>query len=243
MTCANALATKPFGAIDTPTQGGVASGSSFVNFGWALTPQPKLIPLDGSTVTVWVDGTPLGPVDYNHERVDIETLFPGFQNTAGSNGGVGFRILDTTTLTNGLHTIAWTVVDDQGAVEGIGSRFFTVSNGAGALTGGGACVDCRCADAEAIATAPLDAAVLVGRRGWDLSAPQQAFAAGASGRIVIRSEEVSRIELALGESAGARYTGYLRTSEGLAPLPIGSQLDATTGVFTWAPGVGFVGRV
>ncbi len=183
--------------------------------------------------------TPLGPVDYNHERVDIETLFPGFQNTAGSNGGVGFRILDTTTMTNGLHTIAWTVVDDQGAVEGIGSRFFTVSNGAGALPAAERALPV--ADAEAIATAPLDAAVLVGRRGWDLSAPQQAFAAGASGRIVIRSEEVSRIELVLGEPAGARYTGYLRTSEGLARLPIGSQLGATTGVFTWAPGVGFVG--
>ena len=41
ITCANASATKPFGAIDTPTQGGTASGASFVNFGWALTPQPK----------------------------------------------------------------------------------------------------------------------------------------------------------------------------------------------------------
>ena len=27
----------------------------------------------------------------------------------------------------------------------------------------------------------------------------------------------------------------------MAPLPIGSHLDQTTGVFTWAPGVGFVG--
>ena len=134
LTCANASATKPFGAIDTPTQGGLASGSASVNFGWALTPQPKLIPLDGSTITVWVDGTPVGPVDYNHERADIETLFPGFQNTAGPNGAVGFRVLDTTTLANGVHTIAWVVVDDEGAAEGIGSRYFTVSNGAGALT-------------------------------------------------------------------------------------------------------------
>jgi hypothetical protein len=33
----------------------------------------------------------------------------------------------------------------------------------------------------------------------------------------------------------------LRTHEGLTALPIGSRLDASTGVFTWAPGVGFVG--
>ena len=56
---------------------------------------------------------------------------------------------------------------------------------------------------------------------------------------MIRSEEVSRVELQLG-TRGA-HAGYLRTSEGLAPLPVGSRLDADTGVFTWAPGVGFVG--
>jgi uncharacterized delta-60 repeat protein len=246
LTCANASATKPFGAIDTPTQGGVASGSSFVNFGWALTPQPKLIPLDGSTMSVLVDGTAIGTVDYNHERADIETLFPGYQNTVGSNGAVGFRVIDTTTLTNGLHTISWTVVDDQGGIEGIGSRYFTVSNGAGAVTAveGAASSAARPPDAAAVRAidgVPQDTAALVGRRGWDPSAPRQPFAAGSSGRIVIRSEEVSRVELTLAEAAGARYTGYLRTSDGLAPLPIGSHLDATTGVFTWAPGVGFVG--
>ena len=134
MTCANASATRPFGAIDTPTQGGTALGPSFVNFGWALTPQPKVIPIDGSTISVLVDGNPIGTVDYNHERADIETLFPGFQNTAGPNGAVAFRMIDTTRLTNGLHTISWTVSDSQGAIEGIGSRYFAVSNGAGALT-------------------------------------------------------------------------------------------------------------
>ena len=49
---------------------------------------------------------------------------------------------------------------------------------------------------------------------------------------------MSRIELQLGPG---RYEGFLRTSEGLSALPIGSRLDADTGVFTWAPGVGFVG--
>jgi hypothetical protein len=60
MTCANASATLPFGAIDTPAQGGVASGTAFVNFGWALTPQPKSIPVSGSTITVLVDGVAVG---------------------------------------------------------------------------------------------------------------------------------------------------------------------------------------
>ena len=222
MTCANASATKPFGAIDTPTQGGVASGAGFVNFGWALTPQPKFIPLDGSTITVWVDGTPVGPVDYNHERVGHRDAVPRLpEHCRARTARSGSAMLDTTTLPNGVHTIAWTVVDDQGAVEGIGSRFFTVSNGAGALT---AVVDgaaSRVARALmprrfiAVERAPLDRRTVVGRRGWDLAAPAVTFAAGASGRVVIRSEEVSRVELALGEADGARYTGYLRTSEAI----------------------------
>ena len=225
-----------------------------MNFGWALTPQPKLIPLDGSTISVLVDGASLGTVDYNHERADIEALFPGFQNTAGTNGAVGFRVIDTTTLTNGLHTISWVVIDNQGVADGVGSRFFTVSNGVGApvtaaptaeaQTSGGSKrvqevqkVQRVQSDAH-IETLPLDRRALSGRRGWDLAAPLRRFTSSASGRTVIRSEEVSRIELQLGPG---RYEGYLRTSEGLSALPIGSRLDADTGEFTWAPGVGFVG--
>jgi hypothetical protein len=244
MTCDNASATKPFGAIDTPTQGGTASGAAFINFGWALTPQPKIIPVNGSTITVMVDGTPLGPVDYNHERADIEALFPGFQNTAGVNGAVGFRVIDTTTLTNGLHTISWTVTDNQGMTEGIGSRFFTVSNGVGAVTAAAesATSSRRAAIAPDIATAPQDDTPVLVRRGWDLEGPWRWYGVGGAGRAVIRGEEIDRFELVLGKHSGAYYTGHMRAGEALAPLPVGSQLDASTGAFTWAPGVGFVGR-
>ena len=38
-------------------------------------------------------------------------------------------MLDTTTLSNGLHTIAWVVTDSAGQTSGIGSRFFRVQNG------------------------------------------------------------------------------------------------------------------
>jgi hypothetical protein len=155
--------------------------------------------------------------------------------------------LNTLAYANGLHTIHWVVIDNLGVSEGIGSRYFTVSNGADSLTAaadGAAPSAAHVLDpatVRALAATPLDRAGIVGRRGWDPSAPPQTFAAGASGRIVIRSEETGRVELALGDGAGARYTGYLRTSEGLGRLPIGSQLDQATGVFTWAPGVGFVG--
>jgi hypothetical protein len=128
-TCDNAHATLPFGTIDTPGQGATASGSAYVNFAWALTPQPKSIPIDGSTILVWVDGLPLGHPAYNSYRSDIATLFPGYAN---SNGAIGHFFLDTTSYSNGIHNIAWSVSDSAGATSGIGSRFFMIMN-----TGGG----------------------------------------------------------------------------------------------------------
>ncbi|MCP5050985.1 MAG: hypothetical protein GY940_27725, partial [bacterium] len=65
ITCDNANALKPFGAIDTPDQGGTASGDSFVNWGWALTPQPNSISTNGSTIDVFVNGVNLGHPTYN----------------------------------------------------------------------------------------------------------------------------------------------------------------------------------
>ena len=131
--CDNANSELPFGTIDTPGQGGVVSGAEYVNFGWALTPQPKYIPYDGSTIWVFVDGVPLGHPVYNNYRVDIATLFPGYAN---SDGAVGYYYLDTTAYENGVHSIAWSVTDSEGKTEGIGSRYFKVFNsGVGSLGG------------------------------------------------------------------------------------------------------------
>ena len=125
ITVDNADSVLPFGTIDTPTQGGTASGTAFVNFGWAVTPQPDLIPLDGSTITVYIDNLPVGHPVYNNYRVDIATLFPGLQN---SGGAVGYFYIDTTKLTNGLHTISWLARDNAGNAAGLGSRYFNVQN-------------------------------------------------------------------------------------------------------------------
>jgi hypothetical protein len=249
LTCDNANATRPFGTIDTPDQGGIASGANYINFGWALTPPGptmpgKIIPIDGSTITVLIDGTPRGTVNYNHERADIEALFPGYRNTDGTNGPVGFRAINTTTLANGLHTISWTVTDNAGLTQGIGSRFFTVSNASGALTptmSAESNARASAAHAEAIRVAAADTAPLRARRGWDPSTPWRAYPASGAGRVVIRGEEVDRFELALDRLQGARLSGHLRVGGELAALPAGSQLDAERGVFTWAPAAGFVG--
>ena len=129
-----------------------------------MTHAGKFIPTAGSTINVLVDGVAIGQVDYNHSRPDIATLFPGLAN---SDGAIGFRVLDTTTLTNTLHTISWTVSDSAGAVEGIGSRFFAVSNGVSAVTAAPG-VDRSVGAAARVATAPLEERPIRGRRGWDL---------------------------------------------------------------------------
>jgi len=131
ITCDNANAVKPFGTIDTPGQGGEASGSAYVNFGWALTPQPSYIPEDGSTIWVYIDSVPVGHPVYNNYREDIATLFPGYTNSAGA---VGFYYIDTTTYDDGVHTIAWSVADSGANTEGIGSRYFSIFNTGSAAT-------------------------------------------------------------------------------------------------------------
>lgn len=126
---ANSIAALPFGAIDTPGQGDSVSGV-ITNWGWALTPQTASIATDGSTIDVVIDGVVVGHPTFGLNRPDIAALFPGYANT---NSAVGYFTIDTTTLTNGVHTIAWVVRDNIGRAQGIGSRYFTVENGLASL--------------------------------------------------------------------------------------------------------------
>ena len=125
ITIDNRSAVKPFGAIDMPAQGGSAFGTKYRTQGWALTPPPNKIPEDGSTINVYVDGKYLGHAMYNIYRADIAALFPGYAN---SNGAMAYFDFDTTSFPNGVHTIHWTVTDDAGNTDGIGSRYFTIEN-------------------------------------------------------------------------------------------------------------------
>jgi uncharacterized protein (TIGR03437 family) len=124
-TADNAQGVLPFGTIDTPITGATVSGT-IVNFGWVVTPNPaNVVPKDGSTIWVFIDNVRVGHPVYNNYRADIATLFPGLQN---SNGAVGYYYIDTTTLNNGLHTIAWVATDSAGNAQGLGSRYFLVQN-------------------------------------------------------------------------------------------------------------------
>jgi C1A family cysteine protease len=128
--CDNANAVKPFGAIDTPSPGGSASGKEFKNYGWVITPLPNTIPKNGKTIDVVVDGVKIGHPYYNMYREDIANFFPGFNN---SGGAAGYYNLDTTEYDNGIHTIQWIVEDNANNIDGIGSRFFSVDNGGNRL--------------------------------------------------------------------------------------------------------------
>jgi hypothetical protein len=244
----NASATVPFGAIDTPGQGTTASGSAFVNFGWALTPQPKMIPIDGSTIHVLIDGVDVGTVTaYNLFRSDVSTLFPGLKN---SSGPVGYRVIDTTALSEGLHTIAWLATDDGGQTTGIGSRFFRVSNSAWqaavranlAVTPP-AVTDSELAHADATTTVPARVdGVHLGRKAESLaSLPARSDAART---IAISNLQGLKLSL-VGQGSSpdtclATYAGYLLVNGELGPLPVGSSLDPA-GTFYWHPGPAFFG--
>ena len=262
----NLHATRPFGALATPQQGATVSGSAYLSQGWALTPQPAQIPTDGSTIRVFIDGALQGTVAYNNLRADVQTLFPGYANSAGAGG---YRVLDTTALSTGLHTIAWSVRDSLGRADGVGSRYFTVLNESAPARPAGQPAE-PAQPAESLAPSsepPLRPAVeqpqpaeLVTQPA-KLQArpaeqqPQPAKLTNRPHQAMVRTgwdldaplselgplsvEELDRIEINL---PAGDWTAYERVAGERNTPPVGSRLDSATGQFTWQLGPGFLGR-
>jgi hypothetical protein len=251
--CDNANAVKPFGAIDTPAQGGTASGSNFINWGWVLTPRPDKIPTNGSTINVWVDGVNIGHPVYNNYRADIAGLFPGYAN---SDGAVGYLYLDTTSYENGVHTIQWTATDTGGNTDGIGSRYFTIQNseertaqGAGGIEGRG----------DSLWSPGFHGTPVKIIKGYNRNVEPQSVYPDESGDITIEIEELERLEIHFHDSGtgieeqiknnstfniqnSKLCAGYLQVGSMLRRLPIGSTFDIKAGTFSWQPGPGFSGE-
>ena len=244
----NANAVKPFGTIDTPLQGGTASGSGYINFAWALTPPPNMIPIDGSTMWVWVDGYPMGHPVYNRSREDIAVLFPGYSNANGAGGH--FR-LDTTQFEDGIHTIAWSATDDAGNTDGIGSRYFSIRNLNSSQ---------QASNSQATGTRippylpgiPLDNPGPVRViKGYHSQQARYIYLA-SDGVHHISINELERIKINLDNggdnSPGGlqglqeEWSGYCLMGNQMGHLPIGSFLDSKKGIFYWQPGPGFVGE-
>jgi len=224
IVCDNSHAVKPFGTIDTPAQGGTVSGNPVINFGWVLTPMPKTVPKDGSTIEVYVDSVKVGnlataPNVYNQYRVDVSTNFPGFNNTGGPGAGgpVGAFFLDTTKLTNGVHTIYWIATDDAGAADGIGSRYFNVVNMGASPNNSSHCEplgvaisphvfslspreersDAAIPTMESLSNLPLSFAPFSVKRGFNLAALPETIIPDDFGFFHIEMREVERIEIDL----------------------------------------------
>ncbi|MCX6545572.1 MAG: hypothetical protein NTV05_14320 [Acidobacteria bacterium] len=239
ITVDNAHATKPFGAIDTPGYGATVSGA-FYGFGWALTPnRASSCSVANGSVLMGIDSGPAVPVTYLGARSDIAAAFPGFTDSSHAGGSVW---IDTTTLSDGVHLIGWLVTDGCGGQDGIGSRFFTVSNGAGAARaalGAPAAAARRSAPAAvAVAAAAVSAeppSVKISGGAWQPVVP------AGDGPSVIEVRQGGAIELRL-PSAGGGYTGHQDIRGERRHLPLGSSLDAETGVFSWQPGPGFLGN-
>ena len=198
ITCDNANATAPFGAIDTPIQGGTVSGN-VTNFGWVLARNPRRAdPPGGGTVRVVVNGAflPQVPSGWN-SRADLTALFPAAQYP-GIGTALGVAAFDSTSLANGVHTISWVVTDNLGAASGIGSRYFTVSNGASVT------LDPQSFRLKAEATRNLEGnswlppsgGRITGRRGFNIDTPLRQLAV-AGGRATVQAEELDRIEMRL----------------------------------------------
>jgi len=232
VTVDNANAVKPFGAIDTPTQGGGASGTVYRNQGWVLTPRPNAIPTDGSTIEVFVDGVKLGHAFYNFYRSDIAALFPGYANSDGAHAYFEF---DTTKYDDGVHTIMWVAADDAGNADGIGSRYFMVQNAGGARaarkTGG----------SELISEIPVDYSGAVGvMKGFEKDGEPGDLYPDDGGMLRCEVRELERVVFHFGEGKG--LSGFMMVGDRPGPLPLGSTLEVKKGIFYWQLGPGYVGE-
>jgi N-acetylmuramoyl-L-alanine amidase len=107
-----------FGDIEVG-EGPVLVGGTVNIHGWALDLEAI------SVVRVLIDGTFVGNASYGFERPGVTMLYPSFPNSAAP----GFQfLLDTTTLTNGPHSVVIEVQDVIGTRTVIGERHFKVFN-------------------------------------------------------------------------------------------------------------------
>lgn len=254
ITLDNDGAFKPFGAIDSPGQGGTASGASFINWGWVLTPQPNSIPTDGSTINVFVDGQPVGKPTYGLYRKDIANFFPGYNN---SNTASGYFALDTTQFNDGVYTIQWSAMDTGGNSDGIGSRFFTIQNSgtnrtAQRQTGRTHMHTHLFRQASDLDNVPFSRSPVSVKTGYNLDAAPQALQRNSrsDGSFSTAFRQLGRLEIHLTAGNESKsngpgstvYLGYLEADGELRPLPIGSRLDSQNGVFYWHAAPGFYGE-
>jgi hypothetical protein len=242
VTVQNAGSLVPFGSIDTPGQGGSASGT-YPNTGWVLTPGSQNgggVTIPPSGVQVAIDGVFLPGAPGVSARSDISAGFPTFDTSQAGRG----IFIDTTLYANGTHTIGWLVTDSAGKADGVGSRFFKVQNSSLVMTTGSLVNQPQ----SMLAGIDSGAAVRVAT-GFDRKAPLKTVQPDAFGRRRVHINELDRVEVRLasssapsrGGSKSVRYVAYLVANGQLRALPVGSSFDPRNGTLYWQLGAGYVG--
>ncbi len=114
----NSINQAPFGELELPGAFQPMNGV-FPVTGWALD--------DGSIedIEVLVDGLVVGHAVAGIHRPDIGNRFPWHP---GADYAGFIRMLNTTELTNGVHTLAVRLRDDDGATRLVGRRFVQTAN-------------------------------------------------------------------------------------------------------------------
>ncbi|MCU0286563.1 MAG: SBBP repeat-containing protein [Acidobacteria bacterium] len=237
ITIQNSTAVTPFGTIDIPAPGSTASGNKYRFQGWALTPPPNEIPLDG--VRLFIDGVDLGAATYNIFRQDIYDLFLGHKN---HNGALAYYDFNTTVYDNGIHTVWFEAKDDANNTGAIGSRYFNIYNLGSIHSLSQAAYREQYSKAQ-LSDIPVDDLEPVKMiKGVNTNGIPEILYPGENGNTDIEIKEVERIEIHLNaDEANFTYKGYLEVGEQLWPLPIGSTLDTERSIFYWSPGPGFIG--
>lgn len=96
----------------------------------------------------------------------------------------------------------------------------------------------RQAPGAALEQMPPAAGPVLGRNGYDVTAPFFEIAPDAKGARRVHVAPSDRMELSFGTAVAA---GYLIANGEARALPIGSHLDPSSGTFTWVPPVGYFG--
>ncbi len=108
----------PFGELEMPGENQPMNGV-FPMTGWALDDS------EIEKIELLVDGLIVGPVNQGIHRPDIAYRFPSHP---GAEHAGFIRMLNTTELTNGAHTVAIRLTDNEGMVKVIGRRFVQTFN-------------------------------------------------------------------------------------------------------------------
>ena len=103
------------GEMETPRKDVTISGSYPIS-GWFLDPAGV------AAIKVLIDGEVKGEAVYGESRPDISSKFPDYKN---SNAGFRYE-LDTSQLTEGVHTVAIMVTGQDGAEHQLEARTFQV---------------------------------------------------------------------------------------------------------------------